>query len=201
MARRPARTDGPDEPTARVATCPGERGTVSRAAPRTIGWVPEGDAPRRIVVPYVHRNRPPFGGRCRSRGCQIPATHEHRSFRTGAVTALLVPTLPSGCAAKATEAALVPGWVGACHPDEWSVIGTSRGAMLSGEVRLQGLTPFGKPRPRVGDWPTRGPMLSWASASSGVSPPVSGGRFPVPSPRELPSMAPEGASQLCSAGS
>lgn len=43
----------------------------------------------------------------------------------------------------------------------------------SGESRLQGVAPFGMPCLPVGDWPTLGPLLSWAFASSRISPPAS----------------------------
>lgn len=55
--------------------------------------------------------------------------------------------------------------------------GSVSGMQQRGESRLQGVTPFGKLYLRVGDWPIRWPLLSWAFASSRVSVPVSWIRF------------------------
>lgn len=96
------------------------------------------------------------------------------------------PTLPSGPILVRPKPNEGPGGGSTTATlVEWSVVGSRSGIRrTSRESRLQGIAPSGKPYLRFGVWPIRGPVLSWAFASPGGSPPASWGRLHDPIPRD-----------------
>jgi hypothetical protein len=178
----------PEGGAARVATCPGERGSVARSAPRTAARVPV-EGRRAEVRRGSPRAAEPVALRPRDAvRCLAP--------RPGSARPLLLakqdrkappdPALPSGPVLLRPKPSEGPsGGPTTATLFEWSVVGSRSGIRrTSRESRLQGIAPSGKPFLQLGVWPICKPVLSWAFASPGVSPPVPWGRFHDPAPRE-----------------
>jgi hypothetical protein len=177
-----------EDDTARVASCPGERGPVTRPAPRTTVRVPvEG---RRAEVrrnsPRTRNRmalRPRDAVRCLApcsaargrRSLRIEPAKRHRIRRCRQVRS----SFGRSRTKVRAEVRPPPPWLnGPWLVPETGIRRTSR------ESRLQGIAPSGKPYLRLGVWPIRGPVLSWAFTSPGDSPPVSWGRLHDPVPRD-----------------